>query len=208
MNVEVLFSRKKSSSIGDFLSFSFQYFHGKTKSFSFSGQFSKREISTYSKIPDIPKLSDFLPKNYQKLHKLTHISLIGKMPLYATSTDAVLLITKELRKQLSTHDEEDTFVEFFGPAIDEFSIADRSAIANLCNEYNAKTGFFPVDQTTLDYLHQTGREKHSLDVMKKYLECVDLLRNNQNTENNIKYDEVIEVYLPDIVVTISGKFIM
>ena len=130
------------------------------------------------------------------------------MPLYATSTDAVLLITKELRKQLPSQENqtEDIFVEFFGPAIDELSIADRSAIANLCNEYNSKTGFFPVDQTTLDYLHQTGREKHSLNVTKKYLENVGLLRNNQSTESNenIAYDKVIEVYLPDIIVTISG----
>ena len=127
------------------------------------------------------------------------------MPLYATSTDAVLLITKELRKQLPSQENqiEDIFVEFFGPAIDELSIADRSAIANLCNEYNSKTGFFPVDQTTLDYLHQTGREKHSLMVTKQYLENVGLLRNNQNIDN-IAYDKVIEVYLPDIIVTISG----
>ena len=49
------------------------------------------------------------------------------MPLYATSTDAVLLITKELRKQLPAKEESlDMFVEFFGPAVDELSIADRS----------------------------------------------------------------------------------
>lgn len=81
------------------------------------------------------------------------------------------------------------------------------AVANLCNEYNATTGFFPVDQVTLEYLNHTGREKHSLAVMKEYLENVKLLRNNQDSsaDEAICYDEVIEVYLPDIIVTISGK---
>merc|ERR1712110_648807 len=99
------------------------------------------------------------------------------MPLYATSTDAVLLITKELRKQLPAKEESlDMFVEFFGPAVKELSIADRSAVANLCNEYSAKTGFFPVDASTLEYLAQTGREKHSLKVTKEYLQKVGLFR--------------------------------
>lgn len=121
----------------------------------------------------------------------------------------MLLVTKELRKQFQASNPDpnlDIFVEFFGPAIDELSIADRSAIANLCGEYNAKIGFFPVDKSTLSYLAQTGREKHSLSIMKKYLEKVALLRDNQNTEENdaIVYDDVIEIFLPDIVVTISG----
>ena len=64
-----------------------------------------------------------------------------------------------------------------------------------------------MDQVTLEYLNHTGREKHSLAVMKEYLENVKLLRNNQDSsaDEAICYDEVIEVYLPDIVVTISGK---
>ena len=66
------------------------------------------------------------PLTFQ-LPKVIGIKLLGKMPLYATSTDAVLLITKELRKQLPTKEESlDMFVEFFGPAVDELSIADRS----------------------------------------------------------------------------------
>ena len=66
------------------------------------------------------------PLTFQ-LPKVIGIKLLGKMPLYATSTDAVLLITKELRKQLPAKEESlDMFVEFFGPAVDELSIADRS----------------------------------------------------------------------------------
>ena len=135
------------------------------------------------------------------------LKLIGSVPIYATSTDVVLLISKEIRKQLKSQDHDNVFVEFFGPAVKELSIADRSAVANLCSEYNAKTGFFPVDSSTLDYLSQTGREKHSLAVMKEYLERTGLLRinmDNNDEEDEVIYDDIIEIYLPDIVVTISG----
>ena len=77
--------------------------------------------------------------------KVIGIKLMGKVPIYATSTDVVLLISKEIRKQLPSitkslqssdkiH-QDNVFVEFFGPAVKELSIADRSAVANLCNEY-------------------------------------------------------------------------
>ena len=88
----------------------------------------------------------------------------------------------------------------------------------LCNTYidvfdfflkfSAKTGFFPVDASTLEYLAQTGREKHSLKVTKEYLQKVGLFRINpddNDQEDDVVYDEIIEIYLPDIVVTISGN---
>ena len=48
------------------------------------------------------------------------------------------------------------FVEFFGPGVAELSIADRATIANMCPEYGATVGFFPVDDQSLEYLAQTG----------------------------------------------------
>ena len=48
------------------------------------------------------------------------------------------------------------FVEFFGPGVSQLSIADRATIANMCPEYGATVGFFPVDDMSLKYLHQTG----------------------------------------------------
>lgn len=49
------------------------------------------------------------------------------------------------------------FVEFFGPGVSELSIADRATISNMCPEYGATVGFFPVDETSLKYLRQTGK---------------------------------------------------
>lgn len=48
------------------------------------------------------------------------------------------------------------FVEFFGPGVTQLSIADRATISNMCPEYGATVGFFPVDQNTLSYLEQTS----------------------------------------------------
>ena len=50
------------------------------------------------------------------------------------------------------------FVEFFGPGVAKLSIADRATISNMCPEYGATVGFFPVDEKSLDYMKQTGEE--------------------------------------------------
>lgn len=49
------------------------------------------------------------------------------------------------------------FVEFFGPGVKELSIADRATISNMCPEYGATVGFFPVDVNSLEYMRQTSK---------------------------------------------------
>ena len=48
------------------------------------------------------------------------------------------------------------FVEFFGPGVAQLSIADRATISNMCPEYGATVGYFPVDDMSIKYLRQTG----------------------------------------------------
>ena len=76
----------------------------------------------------------------------------GKMGQRVTSTDVVLTITKHLRSIGVVG----KFVEFFGPGVSQLSIADRATIANMCPEYGATVGYFPVDAETITYLRQTG----------------------------------------------------
>nr|CAD7448054.1 unnamed protein product [Timema bartmani] len=47
------------------------------------------------------------------------------------------------------------FVEFFGPGVEALSIADRATISNMCPEYGATVGFFPIDDKSMIYLRQT-----------------------------------------------------
>ena len=79
--------------------------------------------------------------------------LVGKLSSLATSTDLVLTITKHLR-QIGVVGK---FVEFYGPGVAELSIADRATISNMCPEYGATVGYFPVDINSLGYLKQTSK---------------------------------------------------
>lgn len=64
----------------------------------------------------------------------------------------MLTITKHLR-QLGVVGK---FVEFYGPGVAELSIADRATISNMCPEYGATVGYFPIDENTLGYMKQTS----------------------------------------------------
>lgn len=68
------------------------------------------------------------------------------------------------------------FVEFYGPGVAELSIADRATISNMCPEYGATVGFFPIDKQSLNYLRQTGRNENHIERIEKYLEVVKMLR--------------------------------
>lgn len=78
--------------------------------------------------------------------------LVGRLNPLVTSTDLVLTITKNLRALGVVG----KFVEFFGPGVANLSIADRATISNMCPEYGATIGYFPVDKNSLDYLKQTS----------------------------------------------------
>ena len=145
---------------------------------------------------------------------------------YKCFIDMVLLITRQLRRSvemLKTNELEGAskndsinqagnqaiFVEFFGPSVNQLSISDRSAVANLCTEYGATVGYFPVDETTLKYLRHSGRDTHQVDVIELYMKRVNMFRDTDlNDENKssgiIQYDSVIEVDLSEAQVTISG----
>lgn len=88
--------------------------------------------------------------------------LIGKLSALATSTDLVLTITKHLRAIGVVG----KFVEFFGPGVAELSIADRATISNMCPEYGATVGYFPIDENSLSYLRQTSKFTSGLTDLK------------------------------------------
>ncbi|MCX7380713.1 MAG: aconitate hydratase AcnA [Alphaproteobacteria bacterium] len=93
--------------------------------------------------------------------------LTGRLPEGATATDLVLTVTQMLRKKGVVG----KFVEFYGPGLQEMSLADRATIANMAPEYGATCGFFPVDQITLDYLHLSGRDTARIALVKAYCQA-------------------------------------
>jgi len=126
--------------------------------------------------------------------------ITGVLNQFATSTDLVLTITKHLR-QIGVVGK---FVEFFGPGVTQLSIADRATISNMCPEYGATVGFFPVDQNTLSYLQQTNRSSEKIAVVKAYLEASKMLRNFDDPSQDPIFSNVITLNLGDVVSSISG----
>ncbi|XP_050543238.1 cytoplasmic aconitate hydratase-like isoform X2 [Daktulosphaira vitifoliae] len=126
--------------------------------------------------------------------------LTGTLNQFATSTDLVLTITKHLR-QIGVVGK---FVEFFGPGVAQLSIADRATISNMCPEYGATVGFFPVDQNTLSYLQQTNRSHEKIAAVKAYLEATKMLRNYDDPNQDPVFSQIANLDLGDVVPSISG----
>jgi aconitate hydratase len=76
---------------------------------------------------------------YMLVPEVVGMRLDGKLIEGATATDLVLTVTQMLRK----HGVVNKFVEFYGPGLDNLSLADRATIANMAPEYGATIGFFP-----------------------------------------------------------------
>src|SRR3546814_6740872 len=68
------------------------------------------------------------------------------------------------------------FVEFYGPGLDELSIADRATVANMAPEYGATCGFFPVDAETIAYLKSSGRDTQRVKLVEAYAKAQGLWR--------------------------------
>ncbi|RXN23800.1 cytoplasmic aconitate hydratase [Labeo rohita] len=126
--------------------------------------------------------------------------LQGTPDKYITSTDIVLTVTKHLR-QVGVVGK---FVEFFGPGVAQLSIADRATIANMCPEYGATAAFFPVDQISIQYLKQTGRDTEKLSYIEKYLKAVGMFRDYSNTAQDPQFTQVVELDLSTVVPCCSG----
>ncbi|MGH7370418.1 MAG: aconitase family protein, partial [Candidatus Methylomirabilales bacterium] len=115
---------------------------------------------------------------YMLAPKVVGFKLIGELPEGATATDLVLTITQRLRQ----YGVVDKFVEFYGPGLNNLSVADRATIGNMSPEYGATMGFFPVDEETLAYLRLTGRDPNLVDLVERYTKAVGLFRTRETPE--------------------------
>ncbi|KAM6949474.1 cytoplasmic aconitate hydratase [Aplochiton taeniatus] len=119
---------------------------------------------------------------------------------FITSTDIVLTVTKHLR-QVGVVGK---FVEFFGPGVAQLSIADRATIANMCPEYGATAAFFPVDNVSVQYLEQTGRDANTLEYITKYLKAMAMYRDYNDASQDPDFTLVVELDLSTVVPCCSG----
>jgi aconitate hydratase len=90
--------------------------------------------------------------------------LTGRLREGVTATDLVLTVTQMLRRKGVVG----KFVEFYGPGLNDMTVADRATIGNMAPEYGATCGFFPIDQRTIDYLRTTGRTDERIALVEAY----------------------------------------
>ncbi|PZP54851.1 MAG: aconitate hydratase AcnA [Micavibrio aeruginosavorus] len=90
--------------------------------------------------------------------------ITGSMKEGMTATDLVLMVTQMLRAKGVVN----KFVEFYGPGLDNLTLADRATIANMAPEYGATCGFFPIDAETIRYMLFTGRDPHRVKLVEEY----------------------------------------
>ena len=126
------------------------------------------------------------------------VRLTGRLPEGATGTDLVLRVVELLRERNVVG----KFVEFFGPGLSALSLAARATIANMCPEYGATVGFFPVDAETLNYLRFTGRPEEQVALVEAYCREQQLFRTDETQDPD--YSDVLEIDLGSIEPSLAG----
>ena len=126
------------------------------------------------------------------------VRLTGALPEGATGTDLVLRVTELLRSMNVVG----KFVEFFGQGLANLPLAARATIANMCPEYGATVGYFPVDDETLNYMRFTARPDEVIARTEAYCKAQRLYRTSETPDPT--YSEVVELDLGTIVPSIAG----
>jgi len=123
--------------------------------------------------------------------------LTGRMMEGTTGTDLVLKVVEMLREKGVVS----KFVEFYGEGLDHLPLADRATIANMAPEYGATCGFFPIDDETLRYLTNTGRDKDRVALVKAYAQENGMWR---DADYAPVYTDTLTLDMGTIVPAISG----
>ena len=126
------------------------------------------------------------------------VHLKGVLPPGTTATDLVLTITELLRKQKVVG----KFVEFFGDGAASLSVTDRATLGNMAPEYGATMGFFPVDEKTCAYLHDTGRSEAQVDAVRQYHIAQDMF--GMPADGDLDYSARVELDLSTIEPSVAG----
>src|SRR3954467_2117603 len=129
--------------------------------------------------------------------KVVGFKLTGAIPTGVTATDVVLTITQMLRK----HGVVGKFVEFYGAGVTEVPLANRATIGNMSPEFGSTAAMFPVDQVTLEYLRQTGRDEKQIELVEAYSKLQKLWH---DPEAEPVFSEYLELDLSTVVPSIAG----
>jgi aconitate hydratase len=124
--------------------------------------------------------------------------LTGKLKEGVTATDLVLTVTQMLRKRGVVG----KFVEFFGPGLDNMTLADRATIGNMAPEYGATCGYFPIDTETLSYMNVSGRDEDRIALVEAYAKAQGLFRESGSADPI--FTDTLELDLGEVVPSMAG----
>ncbi len=133
-----------------------------------------------------------------KCPEVVGVRMRGTLSEGVCSTDLALHVTNILRKENVVG----KFVEFFGDGARSLSLADRATVANMAPEYGATMGYFPVDETTLDYLRLTGRDEKLVALTRDYFSEQGIF--GIPGDGECDYTKVVDLDLGDVVASIAG----
>ncbi len=125
------------------------------------------------------------------------VRLSSKLKEGVTASDLVLTIVEMLRKRGVV----DKFVEFFGPGVKNLSLPDRATVANMCPEYGATIGIFPIDEETISFYKITGRVKEA-KLVETYYKAQGLF--DPYRKSTPQFTDVLELDLASIVPCLAG----
>ncbi len=126
------------------------------------------------------------------------VHLTGELSQGSTATDLVLRITEMLRKSNVVG----KFVEFFGEGAAALGATDRATIANMAPEYGATMGFFGIDEKTLEYFANTGRNREQIETIRHYYTAQQMF--GIPKEGEVDYTTVVELNLETINPSVAG----
>ncbi len=124
--------------------------------------------------------------------------LEGKLKEGTTTTDLVLTVTQMLR----AHGVVGKFVEFYGPGLDQLSLADRATISNMAPEYGATCGFFPIDKETTNYLNFTARDPERVKLVEAYAKAQGMWRDEHTPDPEFTTSLALDV--SSVVPSLAG----
>ena len=115
-----------------------------------------------------------------------------------TATDIALTMTQRLRSANVVG----KFVEFFGEGAVALSVPDRATISNMAPEYGATVAFFPVDENTLAYYRNTGRDEERIDTIRRYFEAQGLF--GIPGPGECDFTDTLVLRLDEVVPSVAG----
>jgi aconitate hydratase len=133
---------------------------------------------------------------YMNLPQIVGVNFIGKPKKQITSTDIALYVTNILREENVV----EKIVEYTGEGLKNLTLTDRATIANMSPEYGATSGFFPVDEETLDYMRKTNREE-TADLVEAYCRTSGFFNTH---DTKLTFSKTVDVDLSTIETSIAG----